>query len=152
MPAQAALEAAGIPVASYPVPPGEASKSLETAAAIYDWLIGQRAERGQAIVALGGGMVTDLAGYVAAPPPRGLAPGRRAPPPPAGACPRGPAPPGLRARVAAAIGGKVGVNHPRAKNVIGAFYQPRLVLADVSTLRTLPPRGLGPGRAGILKH
>jgi shikimate kinase/3-dehydroquinate synthase len=134
----AALAQADIPVASYTVPPSEASKSLDTAAAIYDWLISQRAERGHAIVALGGGMVTDLAGYVAATYLRGL--------------PLVHVPSSLLAMVDAAIGGKVAVNHPQAKNVIGAFYQPRLVLADVSTLRTLPPRELTSGWAELVKH
>jgi 3-dehydroquinate synthase len=137
MRAQAALEAAGIPVASYTVPPGEASKSLETAAAIYDWLIGQRAERGHTVVALGGGMVTDLAGFVAATYARGL--------------PLVQVPTSLLAMVDAAVGGKVAVNHPRSKNAIGAFYQPRFVLADVSTLRTLPQRELS-GWAEAIKH
>ncbi len=136
--AEAALAQADIPVASYTVPPGEASKSLETAAAIYDWLIEQRTERGHAIIALGGGMVTDLAGYVASTYVRGL--------------PLVHVPTSLLAMVDAAIGGKVAVNHPRAKNVIGAFYQPRFVLADVSTLRTLPPRELTSGWAELLKH
>src|SRR3989337_332484 len=135
---QAALEAAGIPVASYTVPPGGASKSLETAAAIYDWLIGQRAERGHAIVALGGGMVTDLAGFVAATYARGV--------------PLVHVPTSLLAMVDAAIGGKVGVNHPRAKNMIGAFYQPHMVIADVATLRTLPPREYFSGWAEVIKH
>ncbi len=135
---EAALTQADIPVASYAVPPGEASKSLDTAAAIYDWLIGQRAERGHAIVALGGGMVTDLAGCVAATYLRGL--------------PLVHVPTSLLAMVDAAVGGKVAVNHPQAKNVIGAFYQPRLVLADVSTLRTLPPRELTSGWAELIKH
>src|SRR3990170_1859668 len=134
---QAALEAAGIPVASYTVPPGEASKSLETAAAIYDWLIERRAERGHTIVALGGGMVTDLAGFVAATYLRGL--------------PLVQVPTSLLAMVDAAVGGKVAVNHPRSKNAIGAFYQPRFVLADVSTLRTLPSRELS-GWAEAIKH
>ncbi|MBI2913812.1 MAG: 3-dehydroquinate synthase, partial [Chloroflexi bacterium] len=105
---------------------------------IYDWLIDQRAERGHAIVALGGGMVTDLAGYVAATFARGL--------------PLVHVPTSLLAMVDAAVGGKVAVNHPRAKNLIGAFYQPRLVLADVATLRTLPPRELASGWAEVIKH
>lgn len=136
--AEAALAQADIPVASYTVPQGEASKSLDTAGAIYDWLIGQRAERGHAVVALGGGMVTDLAGYVAATYARGL--------------PLVHVPTSLLAMVDAAIGGKVAVNHPRAKNVIGAFYQPRLVLADVAALRSLPPRELISGWAEVIKH
>ena len=135
--AEAAIAQADIPVASFTVPPGEASKSLDTAAAIYDWLIERRAERGHAIIALGGGMVTDLAGYVAATYARGL--------------PLVHVPTSLLGMVDAAIGGKVAVNHPRAKNAIGAFYQPRLVLADVSTLRSLPARELS-GWAEAIKH
>jgi 3-dehydroquinate synthase len=137
MPAQASLEAAGIPVHTYCVPPGEASKSLETAAAVYDWLIERRAERGHSVVALGGGMVTDLAGFIAATYARGL--------------PLVQVPTSLLAMVDAAVGGKVAVNHPRSKNAIGAFYQPRFVLADVSTLRTLPQRELS-GWAEAIKH
>ena len=137
MRAQACLEAADIPVHAYCVPPGEASKSLETAAAIYDWLIERRAERGHSVVALGGGMVTDLAGFVAATYARGL--------------PLVQVPTSLLAMVDAAVGGKVAVNHPRSKNAIGAFYQPRFVLADVSALRTLPQRELS-GWAEAIKH
>ncbi|OGO47670.1 MAG: 3-dehydroquinate synthase [Chloroflexi bacterium RBG_16_64_32] len=135
---EAALAQADIPVASYTVPPGEASKSLDTAAAIYDWLIQRRAERGHVVVALGGGMVTDLAGYVAATYLRGL--------------PLVHVPTSLLAMVDAAIGGKVAVNHPQAKNTIGAFYQPSLVLADVAALRSLPPRELTSGWAELIKH
>jgi len=136
--AEAAIRLSDIPVDSYAVPAGEASKSLEVAAAIYDWLVDHKAERGHAVVALGGGMVTDLAGYVAATFARGL--------------PLVHAPTSLLAMVDAAIGGKVAVNHPRAKNLIGAFYQPRLVLADVATLRTLSPRELASGWAEVIKH
>ncbi|MCJ7509508.1 MAG: 3-dehydroquinate synthase [Dehalococcoidia bacterium] len=136
--AEEALRAAGLRVASHVVPAGETSKSLETAAAIYDWLVSQRAERGEAIVALGGGMVCDLAGFVAATFLRGL--------------PLVHVPTSLLAMVDAAIGGKVAVNHKEAKNLIGAFYQPRLVLADVSTLQTLPSRELTTGWAEVIKH
>ncbi|KPK45935.1 MAG: hypothetical protein AMJ77_06635 [Dehalococcoidia bacterium SM23_28_2] len=136
--AEEALQAAGFRVASHVVPAGETSKSLETAAAIYDWLVSQRAERGEAIVPLGGGMVCDLAGFVAATFLRGL--------------PLVHVPTSLLAMVDAAIGGKVAVNHREAKNLIGAFYQPRLVLADVSTLQSLPPRELTAGWAEVIKH
>jgi shikimate kinase/3-dehydroquinate synthase len=136
--AEEALHSAGFDVAVYTVPAGEASKSLKTAAAIYDWLVAQRAERGEAIVALGGGMVCDLAGFVAATFARGL--------------PLVHVPTSLLAMVDAAVGGKVAVDHPRAKNLIGAFYQPRLVLADVSVLQTLPPRELTAGWAEVIKH
>ena len=132
------LAQADIPNDVYTLPPGEATKSLQATADIYDWLIGQRAERHQAIVALGGGMVTDLAGFVAATYARGV--------------PLVHVPTSLLAMVDAAIGGKVGVNHPRAKNMIGAFYQPRMVIADVATLRTLPPREYFSGWAEVIKH
>ena len=136
--AEEALRSAGFGVAACPVPAGEASKSLESAAAIYDWLVAQRAERGEAIVALGGGMVCDLAGFVAATFARGL--------------PLVHVPTSLLAMVDAAVGGKVAVDHPQAKNLIGAFYQPRLVLADVSVLQTLPSRELTAGWAEVIKH
>jgi len=132
------LRAAEVPIDTHTVAPGEASKSLETATRIYDWLIQRKAERGHTIVALGGGMVTDLAGYVAATFARGL--------------PLVHIPTTLLAMVDAAIGGKVGVNHPQAKNVIGAFYQPQMVLADVALLRTLPPREYFSGWAEVIKH
>lgn len=135
---EATLVGAEISFDSYAVPPGEASKSLETASHIYDWLIQHKAERGHAVVALGGGMVTDLAGHVAATFARGL--------------PLVHVPTSLLAMVDASIGGKVGVNHPQAKNMIGSFYQPRLVLADPATLRTLPPRELHSGWAEVIKH
>jgi len=136
--AEEALRGAGFRVASHVVPAGETSKSLETAAAIYDWLVSQRAERGEAVVALGGGMVCDLAGFVAATFVRGL--------------PLVHVPTSLLAMVDAAVGGKVAVNHKEAKNLIGAFYQPRLVMADVSTLQSLPPRELTAGWAEVIKH
>jgi len=136
--AKEALQAGGLRVASHVVPAGETSKSLETAASIYDWLVSRRAERGEAIVALGGGMVCDLAGFVAATFVRGL--------------PLVHVPTSLLAMVDAAIGGKVAVNQKEAKNLIGAFYQPRLVLADVSTLQSLPPRELTAGWAELIKH
>ena len=135
---ESALRSAEVPFDAYTVPPGEASKSLGTASEIYDWLVERRAERGHTIVALGGGMVTDLAGYVAATFARGI--------------PLVHVPTSVLGMVDAAIGGKVGVNHPIAKNVIGAFYQPRLVLADVAALRTLPPREYFSGWAEVIKH
>jgi 3-dehydroquinate synthase len=111
---------------------------LETAVSIYDWLVNFHAERNDSIVALGGGMVGDLAGFVAANFLRGL--------------PLVQVSTSLTGMVDAAIGGKVAVNHPRAKNLIGAFYQPRLVLADTETLTTLPRRELVSGCAEVVKH
>jgi shikimate kinase/3-dehydroquinate synthase len=132
------LRTAGFRPASHIVPAGEASKTLDTAATIYDWLVSQRAERGETIVALGGGMVCDLAGFVAATFARGL--------------PLVHVPTSLLAMVDASVGGKVAVDHREAKNLIGAFYQPRLVLADVSMLQTLAPRELTAGWAEVIKH
>lgn len=132
------LKDAGFEVDSCLVPPGETTKNIETAIKIYDWLVERRTERGHAIVALGGGMVGDLAGFVAATFLRGL--------------PLVQVPTSLMAMADSSIGGKVAVNHPQAKNLIGAFYQPRLVLTDVSTLATLPKRELVSGWAEVVKH
>jgi|FaiFalDrversion3_1042247.scaffolds.fasta_scaffold01635_2 shikimate kinase/3-dehydroquinate synthase len=136
--ALASLRAAGLQAVARAVPPGEATKTLDTAASLYAWLADQRAERREAIVALGGGMVTDLAGFVAATYARGL--------------PLVHVPTSLLAMVDAAIGGKVAVNLPQAKNMVGAFYQPRAVVCDVAVLRTLPPRELRSGWAEAIKH
>jgi 3-dehydroquinate synthase len=132
------LQDAGFTTSSIVVPPGEATKSLDSAVKIYHHLVQKRAERKDVIVALGGGMVGDLAGFVAATFLRGL--------------PLVQLPTSLVAMVDAAIGGKTAVNHPQAKNIIGAFYQPRLVLADVHTLTTLPHRELISGWAEVTKH
>ena len=132
------LREAGFQADVFAVPAGEDHKSLETAAAAYDWLVAQRAERGHAIVALGGGVVGDLAGFVAATYLRGM--------------PLVQAPTSLLSMVDASIGGKVAVDHRDGKNLIGAFYQPWLVLADVSLLKTLPRRTLIDGCAEAIKH
>ena len=120
------------------MPPGERSKAIDGAVALYDWLVARHAERGHTIVALGGGVVGDLAGFVAATFLRGL--------------PLVQVPTTLIAMADSAIGGKVAINHPQAKNLIGAFYQPRLVLADTGTLATLPARELTSGWAEVAKH
>ncbi len=132
------LKQAGFDVDACLVPPGETTKSIDTAVQIYDWLIDRRTERGHAIVALGGGMVGDLAGFVASTFLRGL--------------PLVQVPTSLIAMADSSIGGKVAVNHPQAKNLIGSFYQPRLVLIDVNTLSTLPKRELVSGWAEVVKH
>ena len=133
-----ALKRSGIEAHTYTVPAGEASKTLATAGGIYAWLAEQRCERGSAIMALGGGMVGDLAGFVAATFLRGV--------------PLVQAPTSLAAMVDASIGGKTAVNLPAGKNLVGAFYQPRMVLADLSALSTLPPRELASGWAEAIKH
>ena len=132
------LRSAGFEAASYAVPAGERSKSEDALTRIYDWMVEQRLERGSTVVALGGGVAGDLAGYAAATFLRGV--------------PLVHAPTSLLAMTDSAIGGKVAINHPRAKNLIGAFYQPRMVLSDVETLTTLPPRELASGWAETIKH
>jgi 3-dehydroquinate synthase len=136
--ALASLEAAGFDPAAHTFPGGEASKNLETVRECYDWLLDHRAERGSAIVALGGGVVGDLAGFVAATYLRGV--------------PFVQVPTSLLSMVDASIGGKVGVDHTRGKNLIGAFYPPRLVVTDPSLLTTLSPRALRDGIAEAIKH
>ena len=132
------LEKAGFEPFIYTVPAGEASKSQEQVTAIYEWLIGHRAERREALIALGGGMIGDLVGYVAATYLRGV--------------PLVQVPTSLLAQVDAAIGGKTGINHLKGKNLIGAFYHPRLVLADPALLFTLPERSRTEGWAEIVKY
>ena len=132
------LRNAGFAVNSSVVPPGEETKSLDYAIKIYDFLVEHRVERDDIIIALGGGMVGDLAGFVAATFLRGM--------------PWVQVPTSLVAMVDASIGGKVGVNHPEGKNLIGAFYQPNLVVADPETLETLPQRELTSGWAEVIKH
>ena len=136
--AQVALELADIPVHTFVAPAGENSKSLETLASVYQWLAEQRAERGHFVVGVGGGVVGDLAGYAAATFNRGL--------------PLVQAPTSLAAMVDASIGGKTAVNLPAGKNLVGAFHQPRLVVAEVDALGSLPERELASGWAEAIKH
>jgi shikimate kinase/3-dehydroquinate synthase len=132
------LQDAGFTVNSFVVPPGEETKNMDYAIKIYDFLVEHRAERDDIIIALGGGMVGDLAGFVAASFLRGM--------------PWIQVPTSLVAMVDASIGGKVGVNHPEGKNLIGALYQPNMVLADPQALVTLPRRELTSGWAEVIKH
>jgi shikimate kinase/3-dehydroquinate synthase len=136
--AVSSLREAGLEVATHTIPSGDASKNLQQAAEVYDWLASQRAERRDAIVALGGGMVDDFSGFVAGTYLRGM--------------PVVQAPTSLLAMVDASIGGKTAVNHAGAKNIVGLFYQPRAVVADVSTLKTLPRRALVEGMGEVIKH
>ena len=137
-PVMASLKEAGFEAYEGVADPGEASKSLEMAGEIYSWLAGRRAERRDCIVALGGGVAGDLGGFIAATYLRGM--------------PVVQVPTTLLAMVDASIGGKVAVNLPAGKNLVGAFHQPRLVLADVDTLRTLPQREMTAGWAEVVKH
>ncbi|NJK81130.1 MAG: 3-dehydroquinate synthase [Chloroflexaceae bacterium] len=132
------LQAAGHTVYSFMVPSGEASKSIEQYWQVCGWLIENGVERRDTLLALGGGVVGDLAGFVAASVLRGIAFVQL--------------PTTLLAMVDAAIGGKTGINHPLGKNLVGAFHHPRLVLADTLTLRSLPRRELAAGWAEVIKH
>ena len=133
-----ALKAAGFEPALVTVPAGESSKSLGVVQRCYNELAARRLERKSFIVALGGGVVGDLAGFVAATYLRGI--------------PFVQAPTTLLAQVDSSVGGKVGVNLKSGKNLVGAFYQPRAVLCDLNTLRTLPQRELRAGLAEVIKY
>ena len=115
----------------------EADKTLAQASRVWDWLIEQGAQRRDALLAFGGGVVCDLVGFAAASYLRGVGLVN--------------APTTLLAQVDASVGGKTGVNHARGKNLIGAFYQPLCVVADTGLLATLPPRAFGNGMAEVVK-
>lgn len=136
--ARAALEQAGITTARVTVPAGEASKSLSQAYSLYSSCVRAELDRTSAVVALGGGVVGDLAGFVAATYLRGI--------------PLVQVPTTLLAQVDSSIGGKTGVDLPQGKNLVGAFHQPSLVVADVETLKSLPRRELSAGMAEVVKH
>ena len=120
------------------LPDGEAFKTVETVSSVLDSLVKARASRDTTIVALGGGVVGDIAGFAAACYMRGVAFIQ--------------VPTTLLAQVDSSVGGKTGVNHPGGKNLIGAFHQPRLVLIDTDTLATLPDRELHAGVAEVIKY
>ena len=132
------LQAAGFDPHLIVVPAGETAKCLKTVQACYDQLAAHRLERQSFIVALGGGVVGDLAGFVAATYLRGV--------------PFVQVPTTLLAQVDSSVGGKVGVNLPAGKNLVGAFHQPRLVLCDLSAFRTLPDREFRAGLAEVIKY
>ena len=135
---QRSLQAAGIPAHCFIIPAGESSKSFELAQAIYHWLAERRAERGHTIISVGGGVAGDLGGFVAATFLRGMAFVQ--------------VPTSMAAMVDASIGGKVAINLPMAKNLVGAFYQPKGVYADAAALSTLGKRELAEGWAEAIKH
>ena len=132
------LAAAGIRAAEAVIPAGEASKTLAQAGELYRECVAAGLERSSTIIALGGGVVGDLAGFVAATYLRGI--------------PFVQVPTTLLAQVDSSIGGKTGVDLPEGKNLVGAFYQPSLVVADPETLRTLPRREVSAGLAEVVKH
>ncbi len=135
---KAALESRGCSVCPAVIPPGEASKSFEQAQALYTRALEAKLTRSSTIVALGGGVVGDLAGFIAATYMRGIGFTQ--------------IPTSLLAQVDSSVGGKVAINHPLAKNIIGAFYQPHMVFINPHTLKTLPPREFSTGMAELIKH
>ncbi len=132
------LKNAGVQVDSVVLPDGEVYKNWETLNLIFDALLTQRAERKTTLIALGGGVIGDLTGFAAACYQRGM--------------PFIQIPTTLLAQVDSSVGGKTGINHPLGKNMIGAFYQPQLVLADTDVLGTLPQRELSAGLAEVIKY
>jgi 3-dehydroquinate synthase len=134
----ASLAAAGISAAEVIVPAGENSKSFGQLQTAVEAILEARVERGDAVIALGGGVVGDLAGFAAAITRRGMHLVQ--------------APTTLLAQVDSSVGGKTGINAPQGKNLVGAFYQPDLVVADISTLDTLPPREFAAGYAEVAKY
>ena len=132
------LRAAGVKLTEIILRDGEQYKNWETLNRIFDALLADRCDRSTTILALGGGVIGDLAGYAAASYQRGV--------------PYIQVPTTLLAQVDSSVGGKTGINHPRGKNMIGAFWQPRLVLADADALKTLPERELSAGLAEVIKY
>jgi 3-dehydroquinate synthase len=132
------LQAAGWDISVAEVDPGEASKNLGMASRLYDALVRLKTDRKTSIIAVGGGVIGDLAGFVAATFNRGL--------------PFIQIPTTLLADVDSSVGGKVGINHPSAKNLIGAFHQPLGVLIDTDCLKTLPRREYRSGLAEVVKY
>jgi 3-dehydroquinate synthase len=134
----ATLQAGGVTVTPIVLPDGEAYKNWETLNLIFDALLTQRAERKTTLIALGGGVIGDMTGFAAASYQRGV--------------PFIQIPTTLLSQVDSSVGGKTGINHPLGKNMIGAFYQPQVVLADTDTLKTLPARELSAGLAEVIKY
>ncbi|MGH8853708.1 MAG: bifunctional shikimate kinase/3-dehydroquinate synthase AroKB [Telluria sp.] len=133
-----ALRAGGREVVEIVLPDGEEHKTWQSLNLVYDALLGAKCDRKTTIVALGGGVIGDLAGFAASSYMRGV--------------PFVQVPTTLLSQVDSSVGGKTGINHPLGKNMIGAFYQPRAVIADTSTLDTLPARELSAGLAEVIKH
>jgi len=137
-PVHEALSQAGFETTPVLLPDGEEHKTLKSVSTIYDRLVAERFERKSCVLALGGGVIGDLAGFAAATYLRGI--------------PYVQVPTTLLAQVDSSVGGKTGVNHDAGKNLIGAFYQPKLVLIDVAALRSLPRRELIAGLAEVIKY
>ena len=134
----AALEASGIVTSALALPPGEATKSWDQLGRAVDWLLAERIERRDIVIALGGGVIGDLAGFAAAILRRGVRFVQ--------------VPTTLLAQVDSSVGGKTGINSPHGKNLIGAFHQPSLVLADTDVLATLTDRDFRAGYGEVVKY
>ncbi len=133
------LKAAGVSVVATAIlPDGEKHKNWQTLNLIFDAMLEKRCDRSTTVIALGGGVVGDMAGFAASAYQRGV--------------PFIQVPTTLLSQVDSSVGGKTGINHPLGKNMIGAFYQPRLVLADTDTLNTLPLEELAAGMAEVIKY
>lgn len=135
---RASLEKVGVATIPVILPDGEQYKTWETLNLIFDALLGAHCERSTILIALGGGVIGDMGGFAAACYQRGM--------------PFIQVPTTLLSLVDSSVGGKTAINHPLGKNMIGAFYQPKLVLADISTLDTLPDRELKAGLAEVIKY
>ncbi len=135
---QASLERAGIVQKAIVLPAGEATKDFSHLEELINQLLSTPVERRTMLIALGGGVIGDITGFAAAITLRGL--------------PFIQIPTSLLAQVDSSVGGKTGINTSQGKNLVGAFYQPRFVLADISTLKTLPPREFLAGYAEIAKY
>jgi 3-dehydroquinate synthase len=132
------LTDAGVAVTPIVLPDGEVYKDWQTLNLIFDALLASRAERKTTLIALGGGVIGDMTGFAAASYQRGV--------------PFIQVPTTLLSQVDSSVGGKTGINHPLGKNMVGAFYQPKAVLADTDTLKTLPARELSAGLAEVIKY
>ncbi|MEM9973989.1 MAG: 3-dehydroquinate synthase [Pseudomonadota bacterium] len=137
-PLEAALSEAGIAASALTLPPGEATKSWAMLERSVEWLLAERVERRDVVVALGGGVIGDLSGFAAAVLRRGVRFVQ--------------IPTSLLAQVDSSVGGKTGINSPVGKNLIGAFHQPALVLADIDALATLSPRDFLAGYGEVVKY
>ncbi|UWQ76945.1 3-dehydroquinate synthase [Leisingera sp. M658] len=135
---RAGLAAAGVEMTALALPPGEATKGWPQFTRAVEWLLDQKVERGDVVVAFGGGVIGDLAGFAAAVLRRGVRFVQ--------------IPTSLLAQVDSSVGGKTGINAPQGKNLIGAFHQPSLVLADTSVLETLTPRDFLSGYGEVVKY
>jgi 3-dehydroquinate synthase len=137
-PLVASLESAGIPAASLALPAGEKTKSWPYLEQVVERILAERLERGDAVIALGGGVIGDLAGFASAIARRGMTFVQ--------------IPTSLLAQSDSSVGGKTGINSPHGKNLVGAFHQPIRVLCDTGVLDTLPPREMRAGYAEVVKY